>query len=392
MTDHTKSRSDQRSVFIDQARVKRLVDVIDREIDALAYDGVALKVSIGDDLVIDVRRGYADRAAAVPLDETTVFPTMSTGKQFLATVFLSYVERGLLNLTAPVAEVLPEFGRRGKGRVTPFHLLTHTSGVMALAPPLPPTDFISNRAVFDYVCNERLESQPGERINYSMIAGHAVLAEMLLEVDGRHRSLTQLLAEELFQPAGMASTSLGRRADLAARMGPIVPRFEEPGLFQPDAIAALNMLYAVDGVEIPSATYLTTSHDLHRFASMLRRGGEIDDFRLLSPSMLDWCSRDHTGLSSNGLFDYAVETRNWTSFPVGTGVGFIIRGEKPTHGPFSTFASPNAFGGWGAGSTCFWVDPQRDLAFSMLTTGVMAEDRHVERTRRLGDMALAAMY
>jgi CubicO group peptidase (beta-lactamase class C family) len=90
--------------------------------------------------------------------------------------------------------------------------------------------------------------------------------------------------------------------------------------------------------------------------------------------------------------DYALETRNWTSFPVGTGVGFILRGEKPTHGPFSTFASPRAFGGWGAGSTCFWVDAQQDIAFSMLSAGVMADDRHLERTRRLGDMALAAMY
>jgi CubicO group peptidase (beta-lactamase class C family) len=317
---------------------------------------------------------------------------MSTGKQFLSAVFLAYVERGLLSLTAPVAEVLPEFGQRGKGRVTPFHLLTHTSGIMALSPPLPPTDFISNRAVFDYVCKERLETQPGERITYSMIAGHAVLAELILEVDGRHRSLTQLLHEELFQPAGMINTSLGGRADLAARMAPIVARFEEPGLFGPDAIEALNMLYAFEGVEIPAAAYLTTSNDLHRFATMLCRGGEIDGFRLLSPAMLDWCSRDHTGGFSNGLLDYAIDTRNWTSFPVGTGVGFIIRGEKPTHGPFSTFAAPRSFGGWGAGSTCFWVDAQRDLAFSMLTTGVMSDDRHVERTRRLGDMALAAIY
>lgn len=392
MIDHTESLTDKRRVSIDQARVKRLAETIDRDIGALAYDGVALKVSVGDELVIDVQCGYANRAAAVPLDETTVFATMSTGKQFLATVFLSYVERGLLSLTTPVADVLPEFGQRGKGRVTPFHLLTHTSGVMALFPPVASTDLVSNRAVFEYICKERLESQPGERITYSLIAGHAILAELLLEVDGRHRSLTQLMDEELFQPAGMTSTSLGGRADLAARMAPIVARFEEPGLFEPAAIDAINMFYTLEGVEIPAAVYLSTSHDLHRFANMLRRGGEIDGFRLLSPAMLDWCSRDYTGGLSNGLLDYANETRNWTSFPVGTGVGFILRGDKPTHGPFSMFASSRSFGGWGAGSTCFWVDAQRDLAFSMLTTGVMSDDRHVERTRRLGDMALAAMY
>jgi len=389
---HTQTFANSRPVRIDAARVQRLVEAVDRDIDARSYDGMALKVSVGDDLVIDVQRGFANRDAGVRIDGTTVFATMSTGKQFLSALFLSYVERGLLSFTTPVAEVLPEFGQRGKGRVTPFHLLTHTSGIMAAAPPLPPEELISNRAVFEYLCKERLESQPGERISYSFMAGHAVLAELLLEVDGRRRSLTQLMHEELFQPAGMTNTSLGRRADLAERMAPIVARFEEPGIFPAAAINSLNMLYSFDGVEIPAATYLTTSSDMHRFATLLRRGGEIDGFRLLSPAMLDWCSRCHTGALSNGLMDYALETRNWTAFPVGTGVGFILRGEKPTHGPFSTFASPGAFGGWGAGSTCFWVDAQRDIAFSMLSAGVMADDRHLERTRRLGDMALAAMY
>lgn len=389
MTGHATHRA---SVSVDPSRVKRIVEAIDRDIDALAYDGVALKLSAGDDLVIDIERGYANRAAGARVDETTVFATMSTGKQFLSALFLSYVERGLLSLTAPVAEVLPEFRSRGKDRVTPFHLLTHTSGVMASAPPLPPNELISNRAVFDYVCKERLESQPGERITYSFIAAHAVLAELLLEVDGRRRSLTQLMHEELFQPASMSSTALGGRPDLAARMAPIVARFEEPGIFPAESINALNMLYSFEGVEMPAATYLTTSRDLHRFADMLRRGGEIDDFRLLSPAMLDWCSRCYTGNLSNGLMDYALETRDWTAFPVGTGVGFILRGDKPTHGPFSTFASPRTFGGWGAGSTCFWVDAERDMAFSLLSAGVMADDRHIERTRRLGDMALAAIH
>ncbi len=377
---------------VDPSRVERLVKIIDRDIDALTFDGVTLKVSIGDELVIDIQRGYADREAGTSVDATTVFASMSTGKNFLATLFLSYVERGLLNLTAPVAEVLPEFGQRGKGRVTPFHILTNTSGIMAQSPPLPVAEAVSNRAIFDYVCKERLEFQPGERINYSMVAGHAVLAEMLLEVDGRRRGLAQLMHEELFQPAGMTSTALGGRADLAARMAPIVARFKEPGAFHPERINAINMLYKTEGAEIPAAGYLTCSHDLHRFANMLRRGGEIDGFRFLSPAMLEWCTADHTGLTSNGLLAYAAETRNWTLYPNGTGIGFILRGDKPTHGPISTLASPRSFGGWGAGSTCFWVDPKRDVAFSLLMAGVMADDRHVEKASSFGDMVLAAMY
>lgn len=367
------------------------MDVIDRDINAVTYDGAALKVSVGDQLVIDIERGYANRADGKALDESTCFASMSTGKNFLATLFLSYVERGLVNMTTPVAELLPEFGQRGKGRVTPFHLLTNTGGVTALMPPLPPSELGSNRAVYEYVCGERLESQPGERINYSMMAGHAVLAEMLLEVDGRRRSLSQFMHEELFQPLGMSSTSLGGRPDLAARMAPIVARFNEPGIFHPEMINGINLFYQTEGTEIPAAGYLTSSHDLHRFANMLRRGGEIDGFRLLSPAMMNWCTRDNTGLLSDGLFAYAVETRNWTACPHGHATGFVIRGDGLTHGPFPLLASKSTFGGWGAGSTSFWVDPERDIALSVMMAGIMADDRHIEKISTLGNMVLAAM-
>jgi CubicO group peptidase (beta-lactamase class C family) len=391
MTTSTTAPTAAQPRSIDEARVQRLAETIEREIERGDYDGIALKVSIDDELAIDITTGYSDRDEGERIDETTVSSTFSTGKQFLASVVLSYVERGLIDLTAPVAEVLPEFGRRGKDRVTPFHLLTHTSGVTSQTPPLPPEQLISNRAVFEYVCGERLESRPGERPTYSYIAGHAVLAELLLEVDGRTRGLTQLLDEELFAPAGMPDTSLGGRPDLIERMAPIVARFTEPGVFTADAINSINLMFGLPGVEMPAAGYLTTSNDLHRFTRMLCRGGEIDGFRLLSPAMIQWCSKDYTGLRSNGLFDYALETRSWTPFPSAGGVGFLLRGTGPTHGPFSTFASPNSIGGWGAGSTCIWADLEQGIAFSLVSTGVMTEDRHVERCRRLGDMALAAI-
>ncbi|NMO16975.1 hypothetical protein HPC49_12255 [Pyxidicoccus fallax] len=54
-------------------------------------------------------------------------------------------------------------------------------------------------------------------------------------------------------------------------------------------------------------------------------------------------------------------------------------------------ASPNTFGGWGAGSTCFWIDPERELTFSFLSTGLMEDSHHIERLSRLSDMVLAAV-
>ena len=59
--------------------------------------------------------------------------------------------------------------------------------------------------------------------------------------------------------------------------------------------------------------------------------------------------------------------------------------------PFGVTASSDTYGGLGAGSTMFWVDPERDLAFICLTTGVLEDSRNFERMQRLSDLALAAV-
>jgi len=57
-----------------------------------------------------------------------------------------------------------------------------------------------------------------------------------------------------------------------------------------------------------------------------------------------------------------------------------------------TLASPRAFGGAGAGSTMFWVDPARDLSCVYLTTGLITDElRHVDRLQRISDMVVAAL-
>jgi CubicO group peptidase (beta-lactamase class C family) len=53
-------------------------------------------------------------------------------------------------------------------------------------------------------------------------------------------------------------------------------------------------------------------------------------------------------------------------------------------------ASAGTFGGYGAGSSQFWIDPERDLTFVCMTAGVLGEADNVRRFQRLSDMALAA--
>src|SRR2546427_13193701 len=55
------------------------------------------------------------------------------------------VDRGQLDLDAPVARYWPGFAQAGKERVTTRHLLTHTAG-LAAPPRPPPTQGLYDRA------------------------------------------------------------------------------------------------------------------------------------------------------------------------------------------------------------------------------------------------------
>ena len=58
---------------------------------------------------------------------------------------------------------------------------------------------------------------------------------------------------------------------------------------------------------------------------------------------------------------------------------------------FGSLATPRTFGGVGAGSTTFFVDPARELSYAFLSTGLMEESRSTERHQRLADLVFAAI-
>ena len=107
--------------------------------------------------------------------------------------------------------------------------------------------------------------------------------------------------------------------------------------------------------------------------------------------MLDFCTRNHTGSLRNVLFDMWLGVRNWIEYPASIGCGFFMRGEGNLPGLFSPMNSARTFGGFGAGSTGFTVDPARDLSFAFLSSGLMEDSYHFERIGRLQGMVLAAI-
>ncbi|WP_328584903.1 serine hydrolase domain-containing protein [Streptomyces sp. NBC_00370] len=377
----------------DAERLLRVSEVLTSQIDSGYIHGAAMRVSRRGQIVVDFMDGYAEKVSGRRLTSDSVFVTMSACKPFTTVLVLGLVERGLLRLHSPVAEIIPEFGKFGKETITLFHLMTHTGGIMSGVPNAGPDVLGNIEKLVELLGNLPAECLPGERVSYSMLVAHSIIAAMCLKVDGRGRSYAQMLRDEVFQPLGMSDTSLGIREDLAPRLCPVRGAQHVPFDAFPAALVEplVENVILAPGAEFPSAGGLTTISDLHRFAEMLRRGGELDGVRLLSPATIRLAARNWIGDKPNTVWDPILKARGWDRFADNIGIGFRVRGEGISPGPFGVLNSPETFGHMGAGSTGFWIDPENELSYTLLTTGLLEESHHLERTAMLSDLVVSAL-
>ena len=372
-------------------RLAHLKAVIEEDVSKGLYYGAVIRVARGGVVGLDATVGAADAKGELPLSPDAVFSIFSLTKAFVNVLALRAVERGQLALTTRIADVIPEFGGAPRDRATLYHLLTHTTGMPGVW--TPKADMLQDNLaeLVQAVCESVPGMvEPGTRCDYSPVSNHVLMAEMLRRTDPHGRDIATMLQEDLFTPLRMESTSLGVRADLRARkvvpdMRGVIP-IRIPGRHQPGTFG----LFEEERNEAAHVGAVSTTADIARFAEMLRRGGELDGVRILSPRMIAMARRNQTGDMPNELYKGVALRSGWEAPPAYIGLGFSVRGERIVHHQFGTMTSPETFGNYGAGSTMFWIDPELDMTFACLTAGLMTQAANIERFQRLSDLAVAA--
>ena len=94
--------------------------------------GSACAVYVGPRRVVDVWAGVADARSGRPWDAETAAVIFSCSKGVVAICAYLLVQQGRLDLDAPVVTYWPEFGARGKDRITSRQILAHRAGLPAL--------------------------------------------------------------------------------------------------------------------------------------------------------------------------------------------------------------------------------------------------------------------
>jgi CubicO group peptidase (beta-lactamase class C family) len=372
-------------------RLSALRDAVEHDVAASLYWGAAIAVTHHGEVVLDFAAGHADAERTQELRTDTVFSIFSATKAFINVLILRSVELGRIALTTRMSEIIPEFAGAPRDRATIFHFLTHTTGMPGVWEVRPGMYIDDLDEMVEAVCRDiQGSSEPGDRCDYSPMANHVLLADVLRRIDPDKRPIAEILEQDLFIPLGMDDTRLGIKPHMRDRHAFPDLRGTVAAKHLSRTAPGDNGIFAAESNEAVWVGSASTTRDLTRFADMLRRGGELDGHRVLSARMIRLARRNWTGELRNEIYRAVALRAGYPPPPAYLGLGFSVRGDALVRHQFGTLTSPETFGNYGAGSTVFWIDPELDLTFVGLSAGLLPQAQNIDRYQRLSDMAAAS--
>lgn len=314
--------------------------------------------------------GFADATNGRPMELDTPCQIASMTKAIVSVAAMQLVERGLLDLDAPISSILPELAepqvltgfaadgapqlRPAVRQITLRHLLTHTSGLgYAFVQPEILAWFQATRMPSP---GERagiampLLFDPGERWEYSVATDWVGLA-----VEAATGStLGAYLGEHVFAPLSMAST--GFFATMPHNGSQVHMRTPDGGF------ATVPMFLGGGEFESGGGGLVSTAGDYTRFVRMILRGGELDGHRLLRTETVAEMARNQVAPLKAGAVGTAMPelAKAFDPFPEqhsGWGLGFLINPEQGRDG-----RSAGSLSWAGIFNSYYWIDPVADVA------------------------------
>jgi CubicO group peptidase (beta-lactamase class C family) len=351
-------------------RLERIRATLRHDVERRLIPGAVMLIARGGRIGFAEAFGWRDREAQAPMSDDAIFRVASMTKPVTSVAAMILAEEGSLQISAPVAEYLPEFKDRTVGveparahrTMTVQDLMRHTSGLTYAAFGDSPVQMIwrdadlmnenqTNADLVTKLADLPLMFEPGTTWEYSMSTD--VLGRVVEVVAGQN--LADFFAARVTGPLGMKDTAFEATGERAARVAE--PQIDAAtGARPPMRNVARPHRWASGGGGLVS-----TAADYLRFCQMLLNGGELDGTRLLAPKTIRHMTSNH--LPPNCGYGDTARDRFGALAPVpemgyGFGLGFAVRtapGMSPVPGSVGEY-----FWG-GVTGTYFWIDPPEDL-------------------------------
>ena len=293
-----------------------------------------------------------------PMTTETIFDMASCSKSMSTAIsVMQLCENGMLRLTDPVTQYIPDFcnWKDGEGNTATIriqHLLTHTSGLPAYASveslkkkygaPNP-------EGLLEHICQVKRQFKPGTDFQYSCL-NYIVLQNIIQKCTGQ--SLRDYAREHIFLPLGMQHTFYLPIGEDHSRWTNLIA----PTTRQDDGSVLRGQVHdplarIMNGGISGNAGVFSTVDDIALLCATLQNGGRWKRTRILS---------EQTVLTMRTVPEWAKEfgrTYGWdVSSPYASCNGELLSSET--------------YGHTGYTGTSIVIDPVNDISIILLVNAV----------------------
>jgi CubicO group peptidase (beta-lactamase class C family) len=325
--------------------------------------------------VVDLWGGIRNKATGEPWQENTMVIVRSATKGLAAMTLALAHSHGWLNYEERVCTYWPEFGQRGKEKITVRQLLAHQAGLFAFDEPVDRDVVADLDRLADIMARQSPAWEPGMRQAYHAVSIGFYEGELLRRVDPQRRSLGQFFQEEIATPleldfhirvpeeipnsrlaiienATKVEMLLGSPirltlASLDRRSNTFRAVFTNPGV----AIWRDKKHICARNLEVPAAGGVGTARAMARAYGVFATGGRELKLRAETLEAL----KAPAIPPAFGFYDEIMKGE----------IQFSLGYCKP--GPSAPFGHPTSFGHPGAGGSFAFADPETGTGYAYVT-------------------------
>ncbi|MBN2240067.1 MAG: beta-lactamase family protein [Dehalococcoidales bacterium] len=316
--------------------------------------GACFAATIDGEFIVDIRGGYADAAKTRAWQEDTIVNVWSSTKVMTSICALMLVDRGQLDLDAPVAKYWPEFAEGGKETMPVRYLFSHSSGLAGFSEVVTAEKLYDWDYIVTMLAKQEPLWEPGAASAYHGITMGYLLGELVRRITGK--SPGAFFRDEVAIPL-QADFFIGVPAEEDSRVAEMIPE-PPPGPgddgyseLDPETIQGKVRLnqpiphHVVNEIpwrraEIPAANGHGNAHSMAKIAAALACGGELDGVRILSPETIEKILEEQT-YGTDMVLDEMIR---W-------GLGMELNTAERPLGP-----NPRTFSWGGAGGSMIVID------------------------------------
>lgn len=194
------------------------------------YGSTGLQYAIIDSgrIILSGSSGVSNKTKNRAVTKENIFGIGSTSKMFITAAAMTLVDKGLLDIDAPLTRYLPEFKMADKRcqKITARMLMNHSSGIYGSSFSdsflFDDADTTAHDMLLERLAHQSLKADPGQMSEYCN-DGFTLLEILVERISGI--SFTEFLAKNFCQPLGLTHTKTPQddfdRAQMAKAYKPL---------------------------------------------------------------------------------------------------------------------------------------------------------------------------